>query len=122
MAARYSVRINGLDGIALTLLDVLDTFDKVRVCTAYEYEGKRYNDFPAAPWILEEATPIYEDIDGWEEEIYGTSDWDLLPAKAKAYVARLEEILDCPVAILSTGPDREHTIIRDPSLKKLLNR
>ena len=59
---------------------------------------------------------------GLWREIYGTNDWERLPEKAKAYVARLEEILDCPVAILSTGPDREHTIIRDPSLRKLLNR
>jgi len=122
VAARYAVRINGLHGIALTLMDVLDTFETVRICTAYEHEGTRHREFPAAPWILEEASPVYEELDGWMEEIYGVNEWNRLPAKARAYVARLEEILACPVAILSTGPDREHTIIRDPSLRALLKR
>ena len=120
VVARYSVRTNGLDGIALTLMDVLDAFDEVKVCTAYEFEGERYEDFPAAPWVVGGAKPIYETLPGWKKDIYGTTDWDALPKNAKAYVRHLEAILGVPVAILSTGPDRAHTIVRDPSLRSLL--
>ncbi len=120
VAARHSVRINALDGIALTLLDVLDTFDEVKVCVAYELGGRRVTEFPAGLWMLEEATPVYETLPGWKEEIYGITDWDALPANARAYVAHLEELLKVPVSILSTGPDRAHTIVRDKSLRGLL--
>lgn len=120
VAARHSVRINALDGIALTLLDVLDAFDEVKVCTAYEFEGKRYEEFPAGPWVLEGATPVYETLPGWKSEIYGCRDWDALPERARAYVARLEALLGVPVAILSTGPDRDHTIVRNAGLRAVL--
>ncbi len=122
VAARHSVRINGLSGIALTLLDVLDAFDEVKVCTAYEADGVRYDEFPAAPWALERAVPSYEVLPGWKTDIFGTTEWDALPDNARAYVKRLEEILGVPVVILSTGPDRAHTILRDPSLRSLLDR
>jgi adenylosuccinate synthase len=114
------VRLNALDGIALTLLDVLDAFDEVKVCVAYEVEGKRVDAFPAGLWMLEEATPIYETLPGWKTEIYGTTDWDALPERAREYVAYLENLLGVPVSILSTGPDRAHTIVRDASLRGLL--
>jgi adenylosuccinate synthase len=120
VVARYSVRVNGLDGIALTLMDVLDAFDEIKVCVAYEFEGKRYEDFPAAPWVVNGAKPVYETLPGWKEDIYGTTDWDNLPENAKAYVGHLEALLGVPVAILSTGPDRAHTIVRDASLRSLL--
>ncbi len=120
VAARYSVRINALDGMALTLLDVLDAFDEVKVCVAYEFEGKRITEFPAGRWILEGATPVLETFPGWKTSIYGTTNWDALPENAKAYVGHLERLAGVPVAILSTGPDRAHTIVRDASLRKLL--
>jgi adenylosuccinate synthase len=122
VAARHSVRINGLDGIALTLLDVLDAFDDVKVCTAYEHGGHRFSEFPAEPWILDEARPVYETLPGWKQEIFGLTEWEALPRKAQAYVEHLESLLGVPVAILSTGPDRAHTIIRDPSLRELLGK
>jgi adenylosuccinate synthase len=122
VAGRYAAKVNGLDGIALTLLDVLDVFDEVKVCVAYEHEGKTIESFPAAPWILDEADPVYETLPGWKENIYGISRWEELPENARRYVEHLEELLGCNVAILSTGPDREHTIIRDPSLRELLGR
>lgn len=122
VAARHSVRINALDGIALTLLDVLDAFDEVKVCVAYEYQGRRVEDFPAEPWILEGAVPLYETLPGWRSEIFGTTSWEALPEKARLYVEHLEKLLGVPVAILSTGPDRAHTIIRDASLRSLLGR
>ncbi|MGC8724336.1 MAG: adenylosuccinate synthase [Acidobacteriota bacterium] len=120
VAARYSVRLNGMEGIALTLLDVLDAFDEVKVCVAYDVNGERLTDFPAAPWILETAIPVYETLPGWRREIYGTTDWDALPSNAKSYVHRLEALTGVPVAILSTGPDRAHTIVRDAGLRGLL--
>jgi len=120
VAARHSVRINALDGIALTLLDVLDAFDEVKVCTAYEFEGQRYDEFPAAPWVLEGASPVYETLPGWKSEIFGCRDWDALPARARDYVAYLEGLLGVPVAILSTGPDRDHTMVRDAGLQEIL--
>jgi len=120
VAARYSVRINGLSGIALTLMDVLDTFEEVKVCVAYEFEGRRLTDFPAGLWMLEGATPVYETVPGWQSDIYGLTDWDALPANARAYVGYLEALLKVPVSILSTGPDRAHTIVRDASLRSLL--
>jgi adenylosuccinate synthase len=120
VVARYSIRTNGLDGIALTLMDVLDAFDEVKVCVAYEFEGQRLENFPAAPWMVNGAKPVYETLPGWKEDIYGTTDWDALPKNAKAYVDHLETLLGVPVAILSTGPDRAHTIVRDPSLRSLL--
>ena len=122
VAARHSVRINGLDGVALTLLDVLDAFDEVKVCTAYEHGGQRFTEFPAEPWILDEATPIYETLTGWKQEIFGLTEWDAIPRRARAYVEHLEGLLGVPVAILSTGPDRAHTIIRDAGLRELLGR
>jgi adenylosuccinate synthase len=122
VAARHSVRVNALDGIALTLLDVLDAFDEVKICVAYAFRGQTVEEFPAAPWVLEEAIPIYETLPGWKAEIYGTTDWARLPKKARAYVRRLEALLGVPVSILSTGPDRDHTIIRDASLRRLLGR
>jgi adenylosuccinate synthase len=120
VAARYAVRVNGFDGIALTLLDVLDTFGEVKVCVAYEHGGREHTDFPAAPWILKEARPVYTSMPGWKEEIYGKTSWDALPTNARAYVEYLESLLGRPVSILSTGPDRGHTIVRDPSLRKML--
>ncbi|MEW5764588.1 MAG: adenylosuccinate synthase [Acidobacteriota bacterium] len=122
VAARYSVRLNGLDAAAVMLLDVLDAFDEVKVCVAYEFEGRRITEFPAAPWVLEKARPVLETLPGWRSATFGTTDWDALPEKAKAYVGRLEEHLGVSVALLSTGPDRAHTVVRDPSLRALLER
>jgi len=122
VAARYSVRLNGLDAAAVMLLDVLDAFDEVKVCVAYEFEGRRITEFPAAPWILEKALPVLETLPGWRSETFGVTEWEALPEKARAYVGRLEEHLGVPVALLSTGPDRTHTVVRDPSLRELLER
>ncbi len=120
VAARYSARINGMSGFALTLLDVLDEFDEIKVCTAYEYQGRRFGGFPAEPWILSGAAPVYESLPGWKRNIYGVSSWDDLPALARSYVKRLEELTGVKAAIVSTGPDKSHAILRDPSLKRLL--
>ena len=122
VVARHSVRINALDGIALTLLDVLDAFDEVKVCVAYEFQGQRLEEFPAGPWVLEGATPVYETLPGWKTDIFGTTSWERLPKNARAYVKRLEKLLGVSVAILSTGPDRDHTIIRDASIRRMLGR
>ncbi len=120
VAARHSVRVNALDGIALTLMDVLDVFPEVKVCTAYLHKGKKYTEFPSAPWIFEEAEPVYETLPGWKSEIFGLTSWDKLPENARRYVEHLEKILGVPVVILSTGPDRAHTIVRDASLREIL--
>ena len=119
VVARYAARVNGLDAGALTLLDVLDAFDTVKVCTAYEFEGARHADFPSAPWVLQGAKPIYEEIPGWKEDIFGTREWERLPQGARDYIAFLEKLVGIPFSIVSTGPDRTHTIVRDESLRKL---
>jgi adenylosuccinate synthase len=122
VVARHSVRINALDGVALTLVDVLDAFDEVKICVAYEFQGRRIDQFPSEPWILEQAAPVYETLPGWKQDLYGSTEWAAIPERARAYVERLEQLLGVPVVILSTGPDREHTIVRDPALRRLLGR
>jgi adenylosuccinate synthase len=107
---RYAARINGLTELFLTKLDVLSGLHKVRVCTAYRYEGRRYEDIPPHQSIFHRAEPEYEEIEGWEEEISGVGRFRDLPAQARAYVRRIEELAAVPVRYLSIGPDREQTL------------
>lgn len=122
VAAKYSVRINNLQGICLMLLDVLDTFEKIKVCTAYKFKAKEYKDFPAEPWILEKAKPVYKELKGWKKSTRGIKDYNSLPDEAKKYVEFIERELKIPVVLISTGPERSETIIRDNGLKKLVKK
>ncbi len=108
--AKYSTRVNGFSSWALTKLDVLSKFDRLNICTAYEYEGKVFDQFPAEEWVLENSKPIYEKFDGWREDISHIRKFDDLPENAKIYIKRIEELTETPVEIISVGCDRSDSI------------
>ena len=110
VAARYSVRVNGYTSLVLTRLDVLDSFDAIQLCSAYELDGKTVTDFPGSAAVLERCKPIYEEFPGWDSPTAGVTDFDDLPEGALAYVRRLEELIGRPIDIISTGPYRHETI------------
>ncbi len=114
VAARFSARLNGYTGAAITRLDVLDTFPRLKVCVAYQIDGQRLNEFPSNIATLEKCRPVYEEIDGWMTPTSGIRDYDRLPQAAQRYLQRLEELCHCPVSLVSVGPKREETIIRIP--------
>ncbi len=109
---RESVRLNGFTEIALTKLDVLSGFREIRICVAYEYEGRRLEYPPQKEGGLGMALPVYESMPGWSESLDGCTSFAQLPAAARAYVQRLEELSGVPVTLVSVGPDREQTISR----------
>ncbi|HEX9023223.1 MAG TPA: adenylosuccinate synthase [Geobacteraceae bacterium] len=115
MVVRYAVRVNGLTGIALTKLDVLSGFDTIKVCTGYTYNGQTVEDLPASLEVFEKCQPVYEELPGWKADITAASSFDELPANARAYVRRLEELAGCQIVLVSVGPRRDQTIIlRNP--------
>ena len=111
VALRYAVRVNGLTGLALTKLDVLTGLPRLKICVAYEYDGQVLKEFPYQGTVLARCRPIYEEMDGWTEEIGEARAHDELPSQARAYIARLEELAGVPVDIISVGPEREQTIL-----------
>lgn len=108
---RYSVRVNGLTGLSLTLLDVLDALENVQVCVAYEYRGRRLEHLPADLEMLKECKPIYETLPGWQEDITGAKSFADLPQRTQEYLKFLEKQVGCPIQIVSVGPRRDQTII-----------
>ena len=113
VALRYAVRLNGMNEIALTKLDVLDHVDQIKVCIAYELDGQRVEEFPTKLSELERVVPIYETLQGWKGESTRNIDtFDKLPTAAQAYVEWVEEKLGVPFTIVSTGPGREETLQR----------
>lgn len=112
---RQSVKVNGITGIALTKLDVLDGFEEIKICTGYDIDGKIYDHLPANQRLQARAKPVYESIEGWSETTMGARSWADLPAAAIKYVRRIEELIEAPVALLSTSPERDDTIlVHDP--------
>ncbi|WP_299440491.1 adenylosuccinate synthase [uncultured Rhodospira sp.] len=112
---RQALKVGGVDGIVLTKLDVLDDMDELKVCVGYELDGQRLDHFPSGMAAQARVTPIYETLEGWRDSTRGARSWAELPATAIKYVRRIEELIEAPVAILSTGPDREETIlVHDP--------
>jgi len=112
---RQSAKINGLNGIALTKLDVLDGFETLQVCTGYELDGKTLDRLPASTADQARVTPVYEEMEGWSGSTRGARSWADLPAEAVKYVRRIEELIEAPVAMLSTSPEREDVILmQDP--------
>jgi adenylosuccinate synthase len=112
---RQVVRVSGLDGIALTKLDVLDGFAEINVCVAYDLDGQRIDSLPAGQNAQARVKPIYQSFEGWTQSTRGARSWSGLPAQAVKYVKTIEELIQCPVALLSTSPEREDTIlVRDP--------
>jgi adenylosuccinate synthase len=112
---RQTAKVSGMDGIALTKLDVLDGLDEIKVCVGYRLDGKEIHHLPAAQGAQQRLAPIYEVLKGWKESTQGARSWADLPAQAIKYVKRLEELIEAPVAMLSTSPKREDTIlVHDP--------
>jgi len=112
---RQSIAINGIHGIALTKLDVLDGFKTLKVCVGYQIGDKLYDYLPAGMAAQAAAVPVYETLEGWSDSTRGARSWKDLPANAVKYVRRIEELIEAPVALLSTSPEREDTILmRDP--------
>jgi adenylosuccinate synthase len=112
---RQSAAVGGITGIALTKIDVLDGFDEVRICTGYRLRGELIDYFPAHAADQTEVEPVYESMEGWSGSTAGARSWADLPAQAIKYIRRIEELIQCPVALVSTSPEREDTIlVRDP--------
>lgn len=111
VAAKYAKMLSGINYIALTKLDVLTGFEKIKVCVGYEYNGKVFDTFPPEIKILENLTPVYKEFDGWSEDISKVRAYDELPANAKKYLEFIKENLDIEYALISLGTDREETII-----------
>lgn len=112
---RQAVKIGGINGIALTKLDVLDGMKELKVCVGYRVNGQKYDYFPASMADQAAAEPIYETMEGWSESTEGARSWAELPATAVKYIRRIEELIEAPVAMLSTSPEREDTIlVKDP--------
>ena len=117
VAVRYGVRINGLDALALTKLDVLDALERIDICTAYTVGGKTLTEFPSDMGQLSACEPVYESMPGWTTPTAGVRTLDQLPEAARKYIARLEEVTGVRAAIVSTGSERDDTIIREDVLK-----
>ena len=111
VATRYGVALQGTTDVALSLIDVLGYLDEILVCVAYEINGVRTEEFPSGD-RLDAAKPIYQKLPGWKSDIMGITEWDELPAEAKAYVEYIEKLIECPITMISTGPDRKHMIYR----------
>ncbi len=112
---RQAVKVNGISGIALTKVDVLDGMDELKVCTGYRIDGENYDHLPASTVKQEKVEPVYESMEGWPESTEGARSWAELPATAIKYIRRIEELIEAPVALLSTSPEREDSIlVHDP--------
>jgi len=112
---RQTIKISGIDGIALTKLDVLDDLDEIKMCTAYELDGKKIDYLPAAVDDQLRVKPIYKNFKGWKSSTNGIKEFDKLPEKAKNYVKELEKFIETKISSISTSPERKDTIlIEDP--------
>jgi len=116
VATRYAAELNGFDSVALTKLDVLDALDEIKVCVGYEIEGKRIDTFPAVSHDLRMIKPLYEMLPGWKTDTLGVTKFDDLPEKAKTYVAFLSSQIGVEIGLISTGPERDQTIILSDSV------
>ncbi len=115
VAVRYATRLNGFDALAITKLDVLDELDAVPICTGYRFEGKTLEEWPSDTTVLEACEPVYETMAGWHTPTAGLREWNALPENARRYLERLAELAGTEVGLVSTGPDREQTLIRGRS-------
>jgi adenylosuccinate synthase len=109
---KYAAEVNSLTDLCITKLDVLSAFETIKICVAYEYEGERYTTVPGLQSVFYHATPVYEELEGWNTDITGCRDFEELPVQAQRYLLRLEELAGVPVTLIAVGPDREQTIKR----------
>lgn len=110
VALREAVRLNGMTGLAITKMDVLNDLETIKICTAYSWRGQLLEEFPRDLEVLKDCKPVYEEIEGWCSDISGATVFAQLPAKAAAYVQKLEEVTGCPIILVSVGPRRDQTI------------
>jgi len=110
VAGRFSVQVNGFSDIALTHLDIYDGFPSIKICTAYKLGDKIIDSFPSSAVALKECQPIYEELPGWQMPTSEIRDFTQLPLEARRYIARLEELLSCPVSWIAVGPTRKQLI------------
>lgn len=108
---KHAIRINGLTGIALTKLDILDGIETIKICTGYKYKGSVYKNFPKEIEILTEAVPVYEKLEGWQDSTLGVREFKKLPANARKYIKRIESLLETKIQIISTGQKRDEIIV-----------
>jgi len=108
---RQTIKTSGIDGIALTKLDILDGFDEIKVCVGYRLDGHVIDYLPASESAQKRLEPVYEAVPGWKGSTAGARSWADLPAEAVKYVRRVEELIGAPVALLSTSPERDDTIL-----------
>lgn len=111
VAMQHARRVSGMTCLSLNLLDILSGLKKIKICKAYELDGKQINYYPASLKELERCKPIYEELDGWDEDLSGLTEYDQLPANAQKYLKKIEELTGLPVITISVGPSREQTII-----------
>lgn len=110
-ALKRSIQINGVSGLCVTKLDVMDGLEEIKLCVGYQLDGKLVDILPFGSDAVTKCEPVYESMPGWTESTFGTKRWEDLPANAQAYLTRIAEVCGAPVAIVSTGPDREETIV-----------
>ena len=110
-ALKRSIQINGITGMCITKLDVMDGIEEIKICTGYEFEGKTIDILPFGADAVAKCKPIYETLPGWKESTFGVKEYGALPENAKRYLKRIEEVCGAPVTIISTGPDRDETIL-----------
>ncbi len=114
LIGKYAVMINGIDSIALTKLDVFTTVNKLKICVAYKHKGNIIKNFTTNIKVLQNCQPVYEELDGWWDDISKVKSYDMLPNNAKKYLRRIEDLLKVPISIVSVGPKREQTIVTKP--------
>lgn len=116
VATRYAAQLNGFDSVALTKIDVLDALDEIKVCVGYEIDGERVDTFPAVSQDLRQIKPVYETLEGWKSDTLGITELEKMPKKARAYVDFLSETIGVEIGLISTGPERDQTIIVNDSV------
>jgi len=113
VVVKYAVRLSGMESMALTKIDVLSGLEKIKICTSYQYHGEKINDFPTDLEILKKCIPVYEELDGWKEDISKINDFQDFPLALKKYIEKIETLTNAKIAIVSVGPKRKQTIIRE---------
>jgi adenylosuccinate synthase len=108
---KRSIIINGVSGLCITKLDVLDGLAEIKVCTGYEMHGRQLNILPLDADDIVACKPIYDTFPGWTESTFGVTEWDKLPLNARRYLERVQQLIGAPIDMVSTGPDRVHTIL-----------
>jgi adenylosuccinate synthase len=116
VATRYAAELNGFDSIALTKLDVLDALEEIKVCVGYEIDGERVDTFPAVSHDLRQIKPVYETLKGWNSDTVGVTEFDMLPELAQKYVRFLSDQIGVEIGLISTGPERDQTVILKDSV------